>query len=207
MPPTTYRRAPSSDWPGPGSSVGRNRPHLEHPVGQHEVDPGRDLEVDLVAGHGHDAGPGHMPQDQAAVVGRGEIARGRGRGIRLGEDALAEDLRGLTAPIAGPVGDLDDPIAVDDDERVGARDDRVRRIGGAAGDGLDGADDHVDGHERPDGVVDDHDVVIVRLEAQQAVAGALVPRQAAADDRRRDGQPGPGDDAPGLLEPVRDARR
>ena len=188
----------------PDGILGRgDGPHLEHAIGEHEVDPRRDLEVDLVAGDRHDPGARHVAQDQAAVVGRREIASCRGGRVRLGEGALAEDLGRLAAPVAGSVRDLDDPIAVDDDERVRARDDGVGGVRRPAGDGFDGPDDDVDRHERSDRVVDDHDVVVVRIEAEEAVARALVAGPPAGHDRRRDRQTGTGDHRLGLLEPVR----
>ena len=184
--------------------VGRgDGPHLEHPVGQHQVDPGGDLEVHLVAGDGQDARPRNVAKDQAAVVGGPEIAHG-GRGlVRLREDALAEHLWRLAAPVAGAIGDLDDAIAVDDDEGVVARDHRVGGIRGTARDGLDRTDDDLDRHEGPDRVVDDDDIVVGGIEAQESVPRALVARLTAGHDRCRDGQPGPGDDRSRFLEPVR----
>ena len=94
-------------------------------------------------------------------------------------------------------------FAVDDDQRVRARDDGVGGVRRPAGDGFDGPDDDVDRHERSDRVVDDHDVVVLRIEAQEAIARALVAGPAAGHDRGRDGQTGPGDDRLRLLEPVR----
>ena len=181
--------------------------HLEHAIGEHEVDPRRDLEVDLVAGDGHDPGARHVAQDEAAVVRGREVAGRRGRRVRLGEDALAEHLRRLAAAVSGAIGDLDDAVAIDDHERVRARDDGVRRIRDAARDRLDRPHDDLDRHQRPDRVVDDHDVVIGRVEAQQSVQGALVACPATRDDRGREGQPRCGDDRLRLGRPSPGARR
>ena len=86
--------------------VGRlDRAHLQHPVGEDEVDPGRDLEVHLVAGDREDAGARHVAQDEAAVVGGGEVAGRLGRRVGAAQDVGAEDLRRLAAPVSAAVRD------------------------------------------------------------------------------------------------------
>ena len=74
-----------------------------------------------------DARARDVAQDEAAVVGRVQVAGRGGRLVRPGED-LRPGTPGASGPAgSGPVGDLDDPVALDDDERVGARDDGVGR--------------------------------------------------------------------------------
>ena len=62
---------------------------------------------------------------QSSVADRSPAPRGRGVGAR--EDAEPERLGRLAASVAAPLGDLDDVLALDDDEGVGARDDGVGR--------------------------------------------------------------------------------
>ncbi len=126
-----------------------------------------------------------MPQDEAAVVGGGQVARPRSGGVGAREDAEPERLGRLAAPVAAPLGDLDDLVVLDDHEGVRARDDRVGPVRAARQDRLDRALDHVERHQRPDRVVDDHHVVIGPVEGGQPVAGALVAGRAAGDHDHR----------------------
>ena len=154
------------------------RPHLDHAVRHHEVDPGRDLDVDLVAGDRHHAGAGHVPEHQAAVVGRAEIAGRLGGDVGRRQDLTTKDLRRLAAAEAAAVGDLDDHLVLDDHERVRAGDDGVGRVDRALRDRLDGPPDDRQRGERSDGVMDDDDVVVVRIQAHQTIASALIARRA-----------------------------
>ena len=207
-PPDPVRPADDQDpgtvQPADGGHVGRREgPHLEHPVGHDEIDPGRDLEVHLVARDGQDAGPRHVPQDEAAVVRRAEVAGVRGRLVRLREDRHAEDLRCLAPPVAAALRDLDDLAVLDDDERVGAGDDRVRGVRRAVDHRRDGPPDHVERDQRPDRVVHDDDVVVGGVEGQQARARALVAGRPAGHHAGGDRHPGGGQLALGLRDPVR----
>ena len=102
-----------------------------------------------------------VAQDEAAVVGGGQVAGGRrGRvGLRRGRRPGRPAASGRAG--SAPVGDLDDAVALDDDERVGARDDGVGGVGAARRDRLDRPAHDLDRHQRPDRVVDEHDVVVV----------------------------------------------
>ena len=133
-------------------------------------------------------GARHVAEDEAAVV----------RGARSPAAAAASYARAgcpCGTPAASGRGGIGTDrgsrrrVAIDDHERVRARDDGVRRVRDAARDRLDRPHDDLDRHQRPDRVVDDHDVVIGRVEAQQAVQGALVAGPATGDDRWREGQP------------------
>ena len=112
------------------------------------------FEVDLVAGNGQHPGPRHVAEHEAAVVRGAQVARRLGGGVGPREDADAERLGRLASPVAVAVRDLDDVLAIHDDQRVGARDDRVGGVGAARDDRLDRALDHLQGHERPHRIVD-----------------------------------------------------
>ena len=105
---------PSSDASASGVLDRRQHPHLQHPVGHDHVDPGRDLDVHLVARDGDDPDARHVPQDEAAVVGRRQVARPRRRLVRARQHPSAERLGRLAAAVAAPLGDLDDRVVLDD---------------------------------------------------------------------------------------------
>ena len=93
VPPTTYSRAPASDsgradrvvvgWTARICSIRSARTRSIRV----------DLEVHLVAGDREDAGARHVAQDEAAVVGGGEVAGRLGRRVGAAQDVGAEDLR------------------------------------------------------------------------------------------------------------------
>ena len=86
VPPTTRTRAPSSERCGAERSSRDRAPHLDHPVREDHVEPGRDLQVRLVPGDGDDPGARDVAQDEAAVVGGAEVAGRGGRLVGPGED-------------------------------------------------------------------------------------------------------------------------
>jgi hypothetical protein len=141
--------------------VRRECSHLDHPIRHDKIDASGDLDVDLVARDGADTRTGHVAKDEAAVVRGARVAGRLGGSVGIGKDAIPEDLGCLAATEASPIWDIHDHLVFDDDQRVGARDHRVGRVGKPAGDRLDGTPDDSERDEWPDGIVDDNDVVIL----------------------------------------------
>ena len=133
-------------------------------------------------GDSQDPGARDVSEDQAAVVRRGQVAGGRRRLVGLRQDGHAEDLWRLAAPVAAAVGDLDHLAVFDDDEGVRAGDDGVRGVRAPIGDRGDRSPDHVERHQRPDGVVHEDDVVRRR---SRAPAGRCACSRCASSHRPR----------------------
>ena len=105
------------------------------------------------------------------------------------------------AAVAASVG-VAQPV-LDDDERVGARDDRIGRVGETRQDRLDRAAHDLDRDERPDRVVDHDDVVARGVQGGQTGARALVARGPTRDHGRGDRQARGGQGGLGLGQPGR----
>ena len=138
---------------------------------------------------------------QSSVADRSPAARGRR--VRAREHAEPEGLRRLAAPVPAPLRDLDDLVALDDDQRVRARDHGVgRRPPGP---------DRIGSIERwmtssgTSGRTASWTTTTsssAAVERRQAVAGALVAGRAAGDDRHRHVERRRLDQLAGLVDPA-----